>query len=515
MDSIDKTTDVSRYPEIDYSLEKMDRIFLDSVAYQREEMKNSNNSKKQNTKMRFFIPAQQRAIDPSELFFQLRVAARTSVDGDLNATDQKEIRLASGGVHSLFREMIIRDGRGNLIEKISEYNLITKVLQDTLLTKEVKNNLLNVEGVYSDYDLYNSVHTRVPIPGAGAITIALTAANNTVTGVNTTFLGNVFPGDKLYFNDVEYTVVSVTTNTSLVVNNIVADAAASPIVPRRDYIEGVRQVESEYKLNHHNSLFTADGATFCFQPYASGFLSQNKYLHLDHYGGLEFEFTLDSNAIIFDDTNPNNTANIYVKEGYVHYTALEFSPIVEAALAKAYMRGLSMSFPVYHTVSRTSNPSTSINEEYQESLAILKMVKIVSRPTGFDTSASPSFFFEDLTTASRIYWEINKQRFTEYGNDNILPEVVFMNNRIGKNLLGDYKHATLSFGEFKRGGKGTLIFNTQNYKDGNYTGVNTNRATMRLKIEQTLPNNGRQIDVLFMHEQYLMLKDGEPLTVRS
>ena len=522
MDNISKTTDVSRFPEIDYSLPPMDKIFIDSVECQREEMKNSNNAKKANTKMRFYIPASKRAIDPSELFFQLNVAARTSGDAELGDADKESIRLADGGVHSLFREMIIRDGRGNIVEKIENYNLVTKILQDTMLTKEVKNNLLNVEGVYSDYDLRNSVHTKTTLTGD---TIALTAANNRLTGVNTTFLTEVLPGDVVYFNGGSFTVVTVDSATQLTVQDVDADSAATAIVARRDYIEGIRTVDSPYKKHHHDRLFEEKGAVYCFQPYASGFLSQQKYLHLDHFGGLEFEFTLDSNAIIFDDTNTGNTANIFVKQGYVHYTALELSPIVEASLAKAYMRGLSMSYPVFHIVSRTQNAGREINQEYQESLAILKMVKVVSRESGFDTSANPSFAFEDLTAADRLYFEINKQRFTEYGNDEILPQVVYMNNRIGKNLMGDYKHATLSYNDFKDGSKGALIFNTQNYKDGNYTGVNTNRATLRLKIsggsatvgalQPRLNSVARQIDVIFMHEQYLMLKDGEPVVVRS
>ena len=92
MDTISKTTDVSRFPEIDYSLPPMDKIFIDSVSYFREEMKNSNNAKKANTKMRFFIPAQQRAIDPSELYFQLSVAARTVGDAELGEADKQAIR---------------------------------------------------------------------------------------------------------------------------------------------------------------------------------------------------------------------------------------------------------------------------------------------------------------------------------------------------------------------------------------------------------------------------------------
>jgi len=74
--------------------------------------------------------------------------------------------------------------------------------------------------------------------GAGAITLALADANNIVTD-----------------------------DTHLVVNNIAEDIVATPIDTRRDYFE-------------------ADGAVYCFQPHCSGFLSQNKYLHLDHYGGI-------------------------------------------------------------------------------------------------------------------------------------------------------------------------------------------------------------------------------------
>eukprot|EP00466_Bigelowiella_natans_P012658 jgi/Bigna1/128373/aug1.6_g3081 len=554
MDAISETTDVSRFPEIDYSLPPMDKIFIDSVSHFREEMKNSNNAKKANTKMRFFVPAQQRAVDPSELHFQLNVAARTAGDADLPAVDQLRLRLAEGGVHSLFREMIIRDGRGNIIEKINNYDLVTKILQDTLLTKEVKNNLLNVEGVHDDQGLFNTVHSKFDItgntlelkapvaqvvadtlpagaadfPAANAAPVAAVttpASPSRVLGVGTQFLTELRPGSVVKFNGNSYTVAHVVSDTEFVsATNIAADVAAANIVAGRDFVEGLLETESRYKKFHHDGLFTADGAVHCFQPCCSGFSSQNKYLHLDHCGGLEFEFTLDSNAMIFDDANAAGNANIFIKQGYVHHTALEFSPVVEAALAKAYVRGLSMSFPVYHVVSGTQNASTSVSQEYQESLAILEMVKIVSRPTGFDANAGASFFFEDLTSAKRIYWEINKQRFTECGNDDILPQVVFVNNRIGKNLLGDYKHATISYGEFKEAGKSALIFNAQNYKEGNYTGVNTNRATMRLKIEggdgvgslqPGIANQGRQIDVLMMHEQYIMLKDGESVTVRS
>lgn len=515
MDNLDTTTDVKRFPEIDYSLPPMDKIFIDSVSYYREEMKNSNNAKKANTKMRFYIPAQQRAIDPAELYFQLNVACRTAADANLPQVDQNRVRLADGGVHSLFRELIIRDGRGNIIEKILNYNLVSKVLQDTLLSKEVKNNLLNVEGVYSALDLKTTKHTKQALTGNTIQLVAAGAAKAHLVGVGTSFSTQLASGSRVSFNGNTYVISSVDTDTKAFVVGNLNNVNAVAIDAKRDFVEGLVQVDSDYKLNHHDDMMTADGAVFCFQPYCSGFLSQNKYLHLDQLGGLEFEFTLDSNNMIWDNTNTNNNANVFVRKGYCHYTALEFSPVVESALTKGYMRGLAMSFPVYHSVSRTANASTSINEEYQESLSILKMVKVISRPTTHENNDTPSFQFEDLTQASQIYWEINKQRFTEYGNDEVLPQVVYMNNRLAKNLLGDYKHSTLSYGDFKRGGKGALIFNTQNYKEGNFTGVNTNRATMRLKCSNTLNNQARQIDILFLHEQYVMLKDGEPLNVRS
>ena len=530
MDNLDTTTDVKRFPEIDYSLPPMDKIFIDSVSYYREEMKNSNNAKKANTKMRFYIPAQKRAVDPSELYFQLNVAARTSADAALAAPVQEALRLANGGVHSLFRELIIRDGKGNIIEKILNYNLVAKILQDTLLTKEVKNNLLNVEGLYKNNSLYKMSYeskfalqkTVSGVGNAAHFKIQFTAANNVITGTNTTFTKDLQPGSILTVNNVSYTIESVTNDLAAVAVNVAGDVAARDIAAT-DYVSGLHLVRTDYHLNHHTPLMSSAGAVYCFQPYVSGFLSQNKYLHLDQLGGLEFEFTLDSNNMIFDNTNTTGAANVFIKKGYVHYSALEFSPIVEASLAKAYMRGLAMSFPVYHVVSRTSNASTSINEEYQESLAILKMVKIVSRPATFETATEKSFAFEDLTAANQIYWEINKQRFTEYGNDEILPEVVYMNNRLGKNLMGDYKHSTMSYGEFKRAGMGSLIFNVQNYKDGNFTGVNTNRSTMRLKVAGGVANSpqpgltqqARQVDCLFLHEQYVLLKDGEPLVVKS
>eukprot|EP00466_Bigelowiella_natans_P003116 jgi/Bigna1/131131/aug1.13_g5839 len=518
-------------------------------------MKNSNNAKKANAKMRFFIPAQQRAVDPSELCFQLNVAARTAGDADLPAVDQSRLRLAEGGVHSLFGEMIIRDGGGNVIEKIDNCDLIAEILQDTLSTKEVKNNLLNVEGVCDDQGLFNTVHGKFNVNGntlelkapvaqvvanalpagqadcnaaanaAAVVAVTTPASPSRALGVGTQFLTQLRPGSVVKFDGNGHTVACVVSDAEFAsATDIAADVAAANIVVGRDFVEGLLETESRCKKFHHDGLFTPDGAVHCFQPCCSGFSSQNKCLHLDHHGGLEFEFTLDSNAVIFDDTDTNNNANIFIKKGHVHCTALEFSPVVEAALAKAHMRGLSVSFPVHHVVSRTQNPSTSVSQEHQESLAILKMVKIVGRPTGFDTNTGASFFFEDPTSAKRIHWEINKQRFTECGNDDISPQVVFMNDRIGKNLLGDCKHATISHGEFKEAGKSASIFNTQNCKEGNHTGVNTNRATMRLKIEggdgvgssqPGIVNQGRQIDVSMMHEQHIVLKDGDSLTVRS
>eukprot|EP00466_Bigelowiella_natans_P019477 jgi/Bigna1/144374/aug1.87_g19082 len=518
-------------------------------------MKSGNNAKKANTKMRFFIPAQQRAVDPSELHFQLNVAARTAGDADLPAVDQLRLRLAEGGVHSLFREMIIRDGRGDIIEKIDNHNLIAKILQDALLTKEVENDLLNVEGVHNDQGSFNTVHGKFDVAGntlelkapvaqvaanalpagqadhgaanaAAPVAAVITPASpSRALGVGTQFSTQLRPGSVVKFDGNGHTVACVVSDAEFVsAAPIGADAADADIVAGRDFVEGSLETESRCKKFHHDGLFAPDGAVHCFQPHCSGFLSQNKCLHLDHHGGSEFEFASDGNAVIFDNADAAGDADIFIKQGHVHHTALEFSPVVEAALAKACMRGSSMSFPVHRAVSGTQNASTSVSQEHQESLAILEMVKIVSRPTGFDANTGASFFFEDLTSAERIHWEINKQRFTECGNDDVLPQVVFMNNRIGENLLGDHKHAAISHGEFKEAGESALIFNTQNCKEGNCAGVDTNRATMRLEIEggdgagasqPGIDDAGRQIDVLMMHEQCIMLKDGESMTVRS
>jgi hypothetical protein len=123
--------DFSNIAPINYNLEKSDAKLIKSCSIEREQ-NIQNSDKNSGSKIRFVIPSSDRLIDPASIFFSFKTKVGVANINYSNITN-------------FLSELTIRDGYGNVIEKVEHYKQIAKFMR-SLMTPEYKENTLAAEG---------------------------------------------------------------------------------------------------------------------------------------------------------------------------------------------------------------------------------------------------------------------------------------------------------------------------------------------------------------------------------
>lgn len=548
LQSIQVNENLSKYPQTHYGIPKSDNDFAasrDSLR-DRERGITTNSFVTENQKVTLIIPPQQRNLVPDETIIRFKFKV---------ANWLPQFRMG-GSIQRFIRTMIIRDGRGTVLEQIHDYNQIAQRLIDVHIPERVQENLMQVEGIYPSYKTYESqIPQYFKGPSTGSTTAAL--INNGVQPVpsineelNRPWTGEVQIGDTIVLLDKSPIGIDSEQISSKTFNSVVPTGTFTidPSQGDADIMVWPRRLFTPYYRDISSKLLAKDGAnlpieevTLTFQPTASGLLTSSKHIPLWVTKGLQIEMTLDTNQVIFEapqrDTSLPNQGfpAIQITQADVLYTAVTLTPVMQSALESQYhRRGLNLLVPVFHIDIRNVGTTTTIQEDYYNSFAMLNRIYQCCRDqSNIDDQAQDSLKLIRLNPTRR-YMEYNRIYMPHWGNDNDLAPIDhYLEARKGINLLGDKKLELISFADFNSNGydrdaypstvrdqqgyqttKEIFVTNLETEPSGFLTGVDTNNGTIRLRIE-TASTVGKNLQVIFMAFKMITFQDGSPPLVQE
>lgn len=350
-----------------------------------------------NSVITFTIPPTNTLIVPQETYFTLRV--RTLPD----ATPTSALQ---GNVQRILQRVRIMNTNGEILEDITNYNLLNEIIQDAHFNEDHQYDYLQPEGVYQKYGgtitaatLENGysyddfVRIEIPFDAAAA---TLTAGVLT-PGVGVFNTGLVSLGDIVSVRGTAIThggvgtVVDVAAGTITLSNiaaaqNMVAANFRSIVLlkPKSTYF----QDQVQLRMN------TGSGKLFSFQLRGSGIMMMDKYLPMQHIGGLRIEFTLENQATAL--VGPG-APNYVVNDPRIYYTLLTPSDQLAATLSKAARSG-KMNF-TYNTFDNRQYTidSPSIAVELTKPLFRVNNVFMVKRASGIVSSVADNSFVINST----------------------------------------------------------------------------------------------------------------------
>ncbi len=543
LQSIQVNENLSKYPQTHYGIPKSDNDFAaarDSLR-DRERGITTNSFVTENQKITLIIPPQQRNIVPDETIIRLKVKVN-------NMDDTSKI---GGSIQRAIRTLVIRDGRGTVLEQIHDYNLIAQRLIDVHIPERVQNNVMQTEGIYSKYTniTQRSWPRLIRVEAKGDVKGNFSTLENNNTSVDTklrlnqSWTSDALPGDivqmipdgaageqqtRLVRKSNNNHTIGLDANWATLSPN---DLAAGGLwhVPRDEATPYFRHVKMKWLTNKE--------VVFAFQLIGSGLLTSSKHIPLWVTKGLQIEMTLDTNNIIFESLL---TPAIAVTQADVLYTAVTLTPVMQSALESQYhRRGLNLLVPVFHVDLRNVGRTNTIQEDYYNSFAMLNRIYQGTRDQNKIT-AYPYDSFNNIRLApTRRYIEYNRIYMPHWGNDNdLLPIDHYLESRKGINLLGDKKLELISFSQFQGVNPATLIDyekymsgstststmekckeifvnNLETEPSGFLTGVDTNNGTIRLRLETEDDQTVKQIYMIFMAFKMITFQDGSPPLVQE
>lgn len=549
LQSIQVNENLSKYPQTHYGIPKSDNDFAaarDSLR-DRERGITTNSFVTENQKITLIIPPQQRNIVPDETIIRFKVKTN-------NMADDTKI---GGSIQRAIRTLVIRDGRGTVLEQIHDYNLIAQRLIDVHIPERVQNSVMQTEGIYPTYD---NVVQRKPIraffidsnhrlnAGNGSQLVN----SNTTSGdaqKNLSYTSDLLPGD---------VAIAIPSGTSLDIQSrkcvgkssqtAIALNAAWTTSPN-DFTDGSlliapRSEVSDYFRHVKSPFLDGKEVTFAFQLIGSGLMTSSKHIPLWVTKGLQIEMTLDTNNVIYESVM--GSPEIQVTQADVLYTAVTLTPVMQSALESQYhRRGLNLLVPVFHVDLRNvgtggngSGGTQVIQEDYYNSFAMLNRIYQGTRAQNKITNFAFDSFENVRLAPSRRYIEYNRIYMPHWGNDNdLLPIDHYLESRKGINLLGDKKLELISFGQFSSNQipthanpndyltpnlqstlekcKEIFVNNLETEPSGFLTGVDTNNGTIRLRIETADTSTQKQIYMIFMAFKMITFQDGSPPLVQE
>jgi len=541
LQSIQVNENLSKYPQTHYGIPKSDNDFAaarDSLR-DRERGITTNSFVTENQKITLIIPPQQRNIVPDETIIRFKVKTNNMVD------DTK----IGGSIQRAIRTLVIRDGRGTVLEQIHDYNLIAQRLIDVHVPERVQHNVMQTEGIYPTYD---NVVQRKPvrvtyIDGAGQVDGSGTQLTNSNTNnpdaqVNLSYTSDMLPGDVAILipdaaagDQQSRQVVGKATNTAVSVD--AAWTTAPNTITQGSMIIAPRPEISDYFRHVKEPFLDSKEVTFAFQLIGSGLMTSSKHIPLWVTKGLQIEMTLDTNNVIYESLS--GTPEIQVTQADVLYTAVTLTPVMQSALESQYhRRGLNLLVPVFHVDLRNVGTGGVIQEDYYNSFAMLNRIYQGTRDQTKITSFNWDSFNNVRLAPTRRYIEYNRIYMPHWGNDNdLLPIDHYLESRKGINLLGDKKLELISFGQFSSSGvpghedpngylnntasptlekcKEIFVNNLETEPSGFLTGVDTNNGTIRLRIETADTTTQKQIYMIFMAFKMITFQDGSPPLVQE
>ena len=272
-----------------------------------------------------------------------------------------------------------------------------------------------------------------------------------------------------------------------------------------------------------------NGAWFTFRPFASGFFNLTQFVPMWATNGLEVEFVLESSKTSLMNNNvslaPNtNTGgwtaanagsepNLEINEAWVHYTAIEHSPTVMAALQRKYIRdGLSFMSTDYDLVVESVANLGKANVQFQQGYSMLNSAYFAFLEANVDDQSKDSFAFLALNP-DRLVLEFNRAKYPTYGDDTELPSQVFyMEAQKNIGLLDEQTLGAQSWGNFSQKDQQIHVVNFEKYPEGNLTGVDSNAGLLRIRME-----SGKQSAFGQMHADkgqiFLMVKYNKLVTM--
>ena len=422
---------------------------------------------------------------------------------------------------------------------------ITKILGEA---KDANGNFLK------DHPLTRTFFRTNCIPSDTVLVVGDSGAASRCLVPDPGNLDGVFFGSEFTNQPQALTGPTATNINSSDVNNgpIIRSLASIVIFPTLHY--------SDY-YNHVVSKWIVGGeATFVFQLLGSGLMTSTKHLPLNITKGLQFEFTIDTNArsLIHDKEaahvstveevkkfgsvvipkEPTNAPSIEITQADVLYTAVTLTPVMQTALESQYLRrGLNYMCPVFHVDRRNVEDATTINIDYYNSFAMLNRIYYFA----FDQQKLSSYLYDSFQpiqlNPTRNFLEYNRIYMPHWGNDTDLSNIDHFNeSRRGINVLGDRKLCLNTWGEFNSKGRLIDFDNTQMADAGMVTslhkckeyfvqtletepsafmtGVDTNNGTIRLRLE-TANTSQKQIVTIFMALKLITFMDGAPPEVHE
>ena len=151
-------TKIGQYDPTNYLVPRMDADFIIARMSFRERALGVTTStpRKEGDKLHLKIPAQQRSLIPKETYISLKCRA-TIETTDAQIDEAQKARLSSTiefeTIQNLFENLVIRDGRGTVLEDVRGYNIVNNVIQNTHLSPEYRNSVLQTEGYYDTHAL--------------------------------------------------------------------------------------------------------------------------------------------------------------------------------------------------------------------------------------------------------------------------------------------------------------------------------------------------------------------------
>lgn len=392
--SIQVNENLSKYPQTHYGIPKSDVDFASARDSLRDRQTGitSNSFIGQNQKIFLNIPNQQRNLVPDETVFRLTT----------KAVNFKPLHNIGGTIQRAIREVIIRDGRGQVLERHNDFNLITQILIDAHIPKRVQDNVMQPEGIYASYFTYETNERPVMAfygnaPNNDHRFLTDSGVLNTVEQTTDAFTGQFVTGDRLLFIkqieheknngsgtlEAKFTMpvvrvrevfASMSQNNQTIFynrdggafelgdnyNSEIGVAGNPAAIPNDLKFEGK---ENDVLLQFPRTYFTPywkhvarkwlqeKEVVFNFQLLCSGIFTTSKHWPLWVSKGLQVEITLDSNNIIWHDRTSKETSidsgvfqelstppQLQVTRADVLYTAVTLTPVMQAALESQYAR---------------------------------------------------------------------------------------------------------------------------------------------------------------------------------
>jgi hypothetical protein len=334
-----------------------------------------------NSLITFTIPPTNNLLVPSETYFTWRVKT-----GDAGS----DIR---GNTQRLIRRLRIMNTNGEILEDISEFNTLNELVQMAHFNDDHLYDYLQPEGMYKAYQTtggFGYEEDDVVVRNCTGTAFAYTDAGRGIVGVASQFTKDLRVGDIITLGDAD-----AGETASAVVETITDDLniTVSPAIGGNrtgTYMRVYRQ-KGTYKEDAVKArLFAGDGKLFSFQLRASGIMNLNKYIPLQHIGGLRLEITLENQATAIVGT----TDSYLVNDPRIYYTLLTPSDQLASALSQASRSGkMNISYGTFDNRQYTVN-STDTSVELTKPLFRVNTIFAVKRLSAIVSNlTSNSFVF--------------------------------------------------------------------------------------------------------------------------